>query len=72
MDTKIGQFVSITGASAEVARNMLEACGGNLDLAINMQLESGGGSGAAMGGAGPSTCATSTEDPNKGMSYEEM
>ena len=51
MDAKVQQFVAVTGSTPQVARNMLEACAGNLDMAINMHLECGGGGG---GGAGDS------------------
>lgn len=43
MDKSIDQFVAVTGASVDDARNLLEACGGNLDLAINMHMEREGG-----------------------------
>ena len=43
MEKSVDQFVAVTGASVEDARNLLEACGGNLDLAVNMHMERGGG-----------------------------
>ena len=69
---KLEQFVSVTGASREVARSLLEACGGNLDLAINMHLEGGGG--AASGGpqAGPSSLGSAALAGSEAKSYEEM
>ena len=69
---KLEQFVSVTGASREVARSLLEACGGNLDLAINMHLEGGGG--AASGGpqAGPSSLGPAALAESEAKSYEEM
>ena len=39
MDEKIKQFVSVTGAREETASSLLEACGGNLDLAVSMHME---------------------------------
>jgi len=50
------QFIAVTGATQEVARNMLEACNMELDLAIGMYIDSGLGetSGAGPSGAGPS------------------
>lgn len=36
----IEQFVNVTGASKEIARSMLEACNGNLEMAIEMHLDS--------------------------------
>lgn len=71
MDAKVAQFVSVTGASAEVAHRLLEACGGNLDLAINMHLEGSVAAGAesagatAVGESGPSTSSV-------GKSYEDI
>ena len=53
MESKVAQFVAVTGAPSTTARNLLEACGENLDLAINMYLESGGDTVPATA-AGPS------------------
>nr|XP_022299860.1 UBX domain-containing protein 7-like isoform X2 [Crassostrea virginica] len=39
---KIEQFCSITGADKDVGKNLLEACNGNLELAIDMHMDSGG------------------------------
>ena len=64
MDGKINQFVAVTGASVEDARVLLEACCGNLDLAVNMHLEGGGG--GATGNPGSSS-AVSVE-----KSYEDL
>ena len=75
---KLEQFVSVTGAPREVARGLLEACGGNLDLAINMHLESGGGSANVGAQAGPSpsnfpsSASAVAGGEAGGMSYEEM
>lgn len=44
MEDKIDQFVAITGADRNVAVGMLEACNGNIDLAVEMHLDSGMGS----------------------------
>ncbi len=38
-DEKITEFVTITGASEEVAKSLLNVCNGNLEMAINMQME---------------------------------
>ena len=65
MDGKVQQFVAITGSTVEAARGMIEACGGNLDLAVNMFLESG------SGGAGPSS-SSSGDVTSKSLSYEEV
>lgn len=62
MDHKIQQFIAVTGTSSQVARNMLEACDGNLDMAINMHLECGGGeTSASVGGASASTTTSGVE-----------
>ena len=65
MDGKVSQFVTITGATSDVAKRLLEACGDNLDLAINMHLESGGN-------AGSSTEMETTNNVLSPKSYEEM
>ncbi len=65
MDDKVSQFVAITGASSDVAKRLLEACGGNLDLAVNMHLESGGSADSSSG----METADSVLSPK---SYEEM
>ena len=36
----IDQFVSVTGTSKKIAKSMLEACNGNLEMAIEMHLDS--------------------------------
>ena len=42
MDGKTHEFMAVTGASLEEARGLLEACGGNLDMAVNMHMETKG------------------------------
>lgn len=49
---KVAQFVSITDSSEDIARKYLEACGGDLDMAIGMHLENQ-----------PSVATASTGDP---------
>ena len=41
MSAKIDQFVSVTGANADTARKLLNACADNLELAIGMYMEDG-------------------------------
>ena len=65
MDTNVSQFVAITGATSDIAKRLLEACGGNLDLAINMHLESGGS-------AGPSSGMETANNVLSSKSYEEL
>ena len=76
MEANISQFVAVTGASVDVARGLLEACSGNLDLAINMHLESRGGASStpAVVGAsgGPSGGARAVDDILSPKSYEEL
>lgn len=50
----VDQFLAVTGAERSVAISLLEACAGNLDLAVGMHMDSGGGSSGSLGGAGPS------------------
>ncbi|XP_019850661.1 PREDICTED: UBX domain-containing protein 7-like [Amphimedon queenslandica] len=38
-DKSVQDFMNLTGASAEIARSLLEACSGNLELAIGMHLD---------------------------------
>lgn len=45
MESKLEQFVTVTGAPHDVARGLLDACGGNLELAINMHIENGSSGG---------------------------
>ena len=71
MDANVSQFIAITGASSEVAVRLLEVCGGNLDLAINMHLESGGSS--APPAPGPSCSSTgASSGVLSSKSYEEL
>ena len=41
VSSKIVQFINITGASEEAARTLLNACEGNLELAVGMYMEDG-------------------------------
>ena len=43
MESKISQFVAVTGASEEDALVLLEACAGDLDMAVSIHMESKGG-----------------------------
>lgn len=36
----VSQFVNVTGASKDIARSLLEACNGNIEMAIEMHLDS--------------------------------
>lgn len=52
-DDAIEKLVSICGVEMEVAKNLLEACGGNLEMAVDMHMEdNGGGGGGASAGVG--------------------
>ena len=66
MDARIDQFMSVTGASREVANSMLEACNGDVQLAISIHLESGDHS----HNTDISTSGGSSNSDNR--SYEEM
>jgi len=51
-NTQVDQLVSITGVDREMAANLLEACGGNLEMAVDMHMEDqGGGAGGSGGGS---------------------
>lgn len=39
---KLAQFTSVTNSTEEIARKFLEACNGDIDMAIGMHLESEG------------------------------
>ena len=65
MDDTVSQFLAITGASSDVAKRLLEACGGNLDLAVNMHLESSGDAGSSSG-------METVNDVLSPKTYEEM
>ena len=53
-DEAVEKLVSICGVELEVAKNLLEACGGNLEMAVDMHMEDngGGGGGGASAGVG--------------------
>jgi len=46
-DDAVAQFISLSGASPDEARGYLEMAGGDLQQAVNLFLEMGGGGGAA-------------------------
>jgi len=51
-NSQVDQLVSITGVDREMAANLLEACGGNLEMAVDMHMEDqGGGAGGSGGGS---------------------
>ena len=58
------QLISITGAERNVAENLLEACGGNLEMAVNMHMEDTGGglSGLEAGSGGAAAAEVPDED----------
>lgn len=74
MDANVSQFMAVTGASSDVAVRLLEACSGNLDLAINMHLESGESPVPTSAGASTSTSSgtETTNDVLSPKSYEEL
>lgn len=66
-DEAIGQFCGVTGADEERARGLLEACDWNLELAINMHVDTDpeGRSNrkpSTSTAAGPSTSASGTDN----------
>ena len=36
----VDQFVNVTGASKAIAKSLLDACNGNLEMAVEMHLDS--------------------------------
>lgn len=36
----VDQFVSVTGSTKAIAKSLLEACNGNLEMAVEMHLDS--------------------------------
>lgn len=72
-EEKVVRFVGITDCSDAIARKYLEACAGDLDMAIGMHLESQGGSGTQQESrpTGSSTAHVS-EELLSPMSYEKV
>lgn len=64
---KVVQFLSVTGCSEEVAKRYLDACAGDLDMAIGMHLENEVGPPPAGASA-----TTSQTDPLSPTSYKEV
>ncbi|CAG0879137.1 unnamed protein product [Darwinula stevensoni] len=74
-DDVLSHFCAITGASEKIGKNLLEACNGNLEMAVNMQLEndlgnrsresgnSGNGEVHVIGEPGPSTSSDDVRPP---------
>jgi len=60
VNEKTLQFVSVTGCSEDVARSYLDACAGNLDMAIGMHMENNMGQSPVTGAsaARPDTAGT--------------
>ena len=56
------QLMSITGADRNLAENLLEACGGNLEMAVNMHMEDTGGGVSALGGGSGGAAAAEVPD----------
>lgn len=54
-------FFSFLGATSEIASRLLEACGGNLEMAIGMHMD---GAGGAAGGVGPTDTARAGNSRN--------
>lgn len=76
LEGKVVQFVSITDSSDAVARKYLEACAGDLDMAIGMHLESQvtADSGASGGGVQQESrpAAPVTEELLSPKTYEKV
>ena len=74
LEDKVGQFVSVTNCSEEVARRYLAACAGDLDMAVGMHLESKVSSPPATAEALTSGASTSQykDEPLSPTSYKRM
>ncbi len=66
---KIQQFVSVTGSSEDIAKKYLEACAGDLDMAIGMHLENEASSSAMDPSSGS---VMNPEDVVLPKNYEKM
>ena len=64
MEDEIQQFVAITGSDREVAERMLEACNGNIELAIEMHLDTDMGQSAVQGMSDFNSSAAANNRPN--------
>ena len=75
-DDKVAQFVSVTDSSESVARKYLEACAGDIDMAIGMHLESQVTVNSTPGDSDTSqkggSVAQDSEDYLDPMSYEKV
>ena len=65
---QLEQLVSITGVDRELAANLLEACGGNLEMAVDMGMEDQGGGGP--GSSRPEAGAGSSSSSGAGVEDE--
>lgn len=63
IEEKISQFVSVTGCSVEIARRYLDACAGNLDMAVGVLMENDASS-ASFGALPVPSVARTTETNN--------
>ena len=66
-DQKIQQFTSITGAPVEEAKSLLEACNGDVNMAVSMHLDSKGPSSSTATSMDSSTLTRH----NDAQTYEE-
>ncbi len=62
-DQKVSQFTFLTGASVEQAKSLLEACNGDVNMAVSMHLDTHG--------ASSSTGNNNARRDNDSMTYEE-
>ena len=72
MDDKIQQFVSITGSDIEVARSLLEACSGDVNMAVSMHLDSKGIPSAERVIRDDSKTVSGCTESADSRTYEEM
>ncbi|XP_065175328.1 UBX domain-containing protein 7-like [Sycon ciliatum] len=68
----IKQFIAVTGVKRDAAVLMLEACNGNVELAIQLQLDSGGNDPSASNGtASRSAQSASSSSSSSGRSHAQ-
>lgn len=69
--SKMQQFISITGAPVEIATSLLEACNGDVNLAVSMHLDNGGGVGVGPLEEPGKTSTVNHSASSSGQTYEE-
>ena len=70
---KVGDFMSITGVTdKELAKNMLQACNDNLEMAVNMHMENQGDGGSSSVASGSSSATVSNKTSGAAVDEDEV